>query len=113
MDIEYSIKQTVGSGMGTTYQGYLRWTTTNTGESEFGTGSTEGTTGRFRIGTFDSGDGVNFSVKYDMAGHKLRDWDDRIITGIRFELLQIADTSGPATIVTDIDNIKISATTTQ
>jgi hypothetical protein len=51
------------------------------------------------------------TINWDMKGANKDQWNERIITALRFELFLAADPNGPMTIDTDIDYIKISANT--
>jgi hypothetical protein len=86
--------------------------TTNTDEDQ---GFSTGTVVRYRTAPMPSeitDTGLHdtfYNLEWDMADDPF--WDDRIITALRIELLMAADTSGPSTIETDIDYIKIHANT--
>ena len=49
------------------------------------------------------------TVDWDLSGNP--DWNNRIITALRFELFQATDNNSEMEIHTDIDYIKISANT--
>ena len=115
--IRLRTQQTTGSGATFGYQGKLRWLTTDTDELEWSLGAVSrvdryvvaDTPSGFSTGEYDTLTQQYQTVNFDLAG--LNDWDNRIITGLRFDLLTATDTNGPMTIDTDIDYIKISANT--
>ncbi len=116
--IRFRTRQTTGSGGTFNYQGKLRWLTTNSGETdEWSVGSTDrqnryvlgNTPSDFNTIEYDTLTQQYQTVNFDLAG--LDDWDNRIITALRFDLLNATDTSGEMVVDTDIDYIKISANT--
>ena len=86
--------------------------TTNSGESEW----SEGTEIRYYDQAYSWGSAAynTLTQDYQTINFDLSqkdDWNNRIITGLRFDLLTAIDDIGPMEIHTDIDYIKISANT--
>ena len=105
-------KQVSGDGGTFNWNGKLRWLTTNSGESEW----SEGTVYRYYDQAYSWGSAAynTLTQDYQTINFDLSqkdDWNNRIITGLRFDLLTAEDTIGPMEIHTDIDYIKISANT--
>lgn len=115
--VRFRTRQTSGDGALFNYQGKLRWLTTNSGETEWSVGATDrenryveaDTPSGFTTGSYDSLSQQYQTINFDLAG--IDDWDNRIITGLRFDFLTATDQNGPMTIHTDFDYIKISANT--
>ena len=105
-------KQVSGDGASFGWGGKLRWLTTDSSESEWSTGSVN----RYHFQTHSWGSSAYNTltdayqtINFDMSQND--DWNNRIITGLRFDLLTAVDNIGPMEIHTDIDYIKISANT--
>ena len=126
VELTYSVEQTNGSGATIAPQGEFRWLTTNTGEGDnFTTGDTEASTVGFKrvapavlSAQPASGSAVTSATsvykytwdmtQYTTGASPVDSWENRIITGLEFTLHTISHSSGEHTVVTDIDNIKIS-----
>ena len=114
--MRFKIKDTNGDGASVfAWQGKLRWLTTDSAEKHVWT---TGTTNRYKFVATPSGytselfDNLSTdwkTVNWDLRGRA--DWDDRIITALRFDLFQASDHDGEMEIHTDIDYIKIHANT--
>ena len=115
--VRFRTRQTNGDGASFNYEGKMRWLTTNSGETEWSVGATDrenryvlaDTPSGFSTGNYDSLSQQYQTINFDLAG--IDDWDNRIITGLRFDFLSATDQNGPMTIHTDFDYIKISANT--
>ena len=106
--------QTTGDGATFNYQGKLRWLTTDSNESEWSTNTND----RYLTSPIPSGYSTSayntLDQNYQIINFDLSetdDWNNRIITAIRIDLLNAVDNLGPMVIDTDIDYIKISANT--
>jgi hypothetical protein len=121
IELTYSTQQTVGAGGTLAPQGEMKWLTTNSGEGKsFTTGQTEGSSSRFHRATTTTGHPTATATatsvykytwdmtKYTTGVTPISDWENRIITALEFTIQSVSDTSGESTVVTDIDNIKIS-----
>jgi len=115
VEIKYKTEQTNGSAATFSFQGKLRWITTNTGETEWSVGAISGQD-RYLEASIPSGYGgvsdYDFlttdyqTLSFDLSS--MSDWNDRVITGLQFDLFAAVDNDGPMTIQTDIDYIKIA-----
>ena len=116
--MRFKIKDSDGTGgSGFDWNGKLLWLTTDSSEKDFWSGSTPRTntisapSGYSDISSFDTlSDGWE-TVTWDLSTHT--QWNDRIITALRFELFKATDNNGEMRIDTDIDYIKIFAKTEQ
>ena len=112
--LRYRTQQSTGSGAIFNHRGVMRWITTDSAETEWSTGSSE----RYKLVSAPSGfDSFSYdtltdsfqTINFDMSQED--DWNNRIVTGIRFEILNAEDDDGDMVIDTDFDYIKISANT--
>jgi len=113
ISIRFKTKQIYGTGATFNYRGVLRWLTTDSAEQNW----TEDTlSGRYLVSS-DSGYGSsNYeslsqdykTVTFDLSGQD--DWNNRIITALRFELLNAAAPTEASIMIieTVIDYIKIA-----
>ena len=126
VELTYKVKETVAAGTAATIsaQGEMRWLTTNSGEEDgFTTGQSQSSTARmYRADISAHPEDINVSsatgtykLVWDMRDYARlwrSDWDERIITAIRFDIHAISYGDNENTVVTDIDSIKIYANTT-
>ena len=112
--IKFRTKETSGDTASVfAWTGALRWLTTDSGESGWSSGSSD----RYRaesdpyssVTDYDTLSEDFKTVNFDLAGKS--DWENRVITALRFELFEATDNNGSMIIETDIDYIKISANT--
>jgi hypothetical protein len=116
VSMKFRIKDTDKSGATSfNWLGKLRWLTTNTNEDIF----TDNTLNRYKTisapSAYTSSSLDTLSQDWQTVNWSLRsnaEWDDRIITGLRFELFTISDENSSMEVNTDIEYIKISANTT-
>ena len=113
ISVRFKTKQVVGTGAIFNYRGVLRWLTTDSAEQNW---TEDALSGRY-LESSDSGyvssnyDSLSQDYKtvtFDLSGQD--DWNNRIITALRFELLNAAAPNDTAAmfIQTDIDYIKIA-----
>ena len=113
ISIKFKTEQTDGTGATFNHRGMLRWLTTDSAEQDWtedlsGNREIQATvpSGYSGITNFDSLPTTYQTMTFDLSGQD--DWNNRIITALRFELFNAADNDGPMTIQTDIDYIKIA-----
>jgi len=111
VSISYKTKQTVGTGATFNHSGKLRWLTTDSAEQDW----TDDLVTRYAVAPVSSSysgisnydnlpDGYQ-TITFDLSSKS--DWNDRIITALRFELIN-AQSSSDMKIETDINYIKIA-----
>ena len=113
--MKFKIKDTNKTGASTMlWQGILRWLTTDSNEKD---AWTTGSTSRYKIVanpyTSTNLDTVSEdwkTVSWDLS--ESSDWNDRVITALRFDMFQVTDNDSEMEIHTDIDYIRIHANTT-
>lgn len=111
ISVKFRTRQTEGDGATFNYRGVLRWLTTDSLE---GTWTEDALSGRYLessasgylVNNYDTLPEDYRTVTFDLSGED--DWNNRIITALRFELLNAGDNNGPMKIETDIDYIKIA-----
>tara|TARA_Y100000996_G_scaffold108286_1_gene79925 strand:+ start:2762 stop:4237 length:1476 start_codon:yes stop_codon:yes gene_type:complete len=112
--IRFKTKQTVGDGGQFNWNGKFRWLTTDSSELEWSENtndrySTESVPSDYSTSAFNTLNQEYQTVNFDLS--QKDDWNNRIITGMRFDLFTAIDTVGDAEFETHVDYIKISANT--